>query len=67
MTYDEMINYCKHHRESDGFCSVSSSCSGPCRSNLLKDDEYENAHPGVKVYSGGRYGSCKFYISASED
>lgn len=61
MTYDQMMQYCERHRESDRFCSLSSACSGPCRSNLASDDA--NEINGIKIYRGGNYGSCRFEVT----
>ena len=59
MTYDEMLAYCDHHRETDGFCFISSACSGPCPSNLACDYPMPE---GVTVYRGGNYGACRFEV-----
>ena len=63
MTYDEMLAYCEEHRGEDRFCGLSSSCSGPCRSNLYSDDKFERQHKGIEVYRGGSYGSCRFEVA----
>lgn len=36
-TYSDIMKYCRSNRESDGFCRLSSACSGPCYSNLASD------------------------------
>ena len=61
MTYEQMCSYCDSQRESDGFCSVSTACSGPSLSNLACDYPH---NPDVKIYRGGNYGGCKFVVAA---
>lgn len=60
MTYDEMQAYCEGNREADGFCWVSSACSGPSMSNLAHDFPMPQ---GIVVYRGGNHGSCRFEVS----
>ena len=64
MTWDEVHQYCKSNRESDGFCRCSCCCSGPTYSNLACDYE-EELPEGVRVLRGGNYGSCWFYVKES--
>ncbi len=59
MTKDQMYDYCESMRERDRFCSVSSSCSGPCQSNLACDHPFPE---GKVIYRGGTYGSCRFEV-----
>ena len=60
-TYEDMMKFCRNHREADGFCRCSSACSGPAPSNLACDHE-EELPEGVTIYRGGNYGSCCFYV-----
>ncbi len=59
MTYDEVMAYCEGKRESDGFCSVCCSCSGPTYSNLAWD--YPQPE-GITIMRGGNHGSCYFEV-----
>lgn len=63
ITYDEMLSICDEERESDGFCSCSSACSGPALSNLACDYPFPE---GCEVYRGGNHGSCKFVVVKEE-
>ena len=58
MTYDEMMAYCRRHRDSDGFCRCNSSCSGPTYSNLACDHPYPE---GMDVFRGAGCG-CRFVV-----
>ena len=58
-TWNDVDEYCNSQRESDGFCRVCSSCSGPCPSNLGCDYPMPE---GKLILRGGSYGSCRFVI-----
>ena len=61
MTWQDVHQYCDSNRESDGFCRVCCSCSGPTYSNLACD--YKSKHEdGVVILRGGAYGSCYFEV-----
>lgn len=59
MTWQQVDEYCRRHKESDGFCRVCSSCSGPTYSNLAPDHPYPK---GCVVLRGGNYGGCRFVV-----
>lgn len=61
MTWQEVDEYCNSNRESDGFCWICSSCSGPTYSNLACDHESQ-LDDGIVVLRGGNRGGCYFEV-----
>ena len=61
MTWREVDEYCNSQRESDGFCRLCCSCSGPEFSNLAVD--HDVPRDGFDyILRGGNYGSCYFEV-----
>ena len=63
MTYDEMQSYCEKNRNHETrFCRLCAGCSGPATSNLARDWDVMQEHPGITIYRGGSFGSCRFEV-----
>lgn len=64
LTETQVYTYCDHTmRESDGYCWICSSCSGPSLSNIASDYPFPE---GVEIWRGGRHGSCRFVVKKKE-
>lgn len=61
MTWTDVDEYCDSNRESDGFCRVCCSCSGPTYSNLACDHESPRKD-GIVILRGGNRGGCYFEV-----